>query len=261
MTIQGYQFDKIKVTPESDAALYSYLAQNSDNKVIKGATATASGLNIYVSTGKALVQGRLIEITQQHQLSAQSNTTGYVVITVDLTQSNTATGTPGTSSYIAVNNQLKMELVETLTQQDLSDGGLIYTFPLYSYVSTGTSITLTKIKSSYPTDVITLTGVSMGYGATATIIRDGNRVDVTMTGSYAGGTGYHALNELFPLGFRPTKTWGIATVGMIAGQGGVTPVGWLINQTGVMSCAGGVSAGNTLILNGSASWYTTDPFP
>ena len=27
MTLQGYQFDKAKVTPESDAALYSYLAQ------------------------------------------------------------------------------------------------------------------------------------------------------------------------------------------------------------------------------------------
>ncbi|MBW9299077.1 hypothetical protein D9N16_10105 [Lactococcus raffinolactis] len=159
MTIQGYQFDKIKVTPESDAALYSYLAQNSDNKVINGATATASGLNIYVATGKALVQGRLIEITQQHQLSVQSNTTGYVVLTVDLTQSNTATGIPGTSSYIAVNNQLRLELVELLNQQDLNNGGLIYTFPLYSYASTGSSVALTKLDKSYritETDWITI---------------------------------------------------------------------------------------------------------
>ncbi|MBW9299040.1 hypothetical protein D9N16_09915, partial [Lactococcus raffinolactis] len=60
MTLQGYQFDKAKVTPESDAQLYSYLAQSSDNKVISGLTATAIGLNVYVESGKALVQGRLV---------------------------------------------------------------------------------------------------------------------------------------------------------------------------------------------------------
>ena len=64
MTLQGYQFDKAKVTPEADAQLYSYLAQTSDNKVISGLTATATGLNVYVSAGKALVQGRLIENSQ-----------------------------------------------------------------------------------------------------------------------------------------------------------------------------------------------------
>ena len=149
MTIQGYQFDKAKVAPEADAALYSYLAQGIDNKVITGLTATASGLNIYVSTGKVLVQGRLVAVTQQHQLLAQANKSGFVCITVDLTQDNTATGTPGTSSYAPVNNQLRLELVETLVQQDLSNGGLIYALPLYSYVATGASITLKKNQSNY----------------------------------------------------------------------------------------------------------------
>ena len=150
MTLQGYQFDKVKVTPESDAQLYSYLAQSSDNKVISGLTATATGLNVYVSTGKALVQGRLIENGQQMQLTAQANKSGYVCITIDLTQTNTSTGAPGTSNYVPVNNQLRLELVDTLNQQDLnSGGGLIYTFPLYSYVSTGTSISLTKIDRGF----------------------------------------------------------------------------------------------------------------
>ncbi|QIW51743.1 hypothetical protein [Pseudolactococcus raffinolactis] len=145
MALQGYQFDKAKVTPEADAALYSYLAQSSDNKVISGLTVTATGLNVYVASGKALVQGRLVEVTQQHQLTAQANKSGYICITVDLTQDNTSTGTPGTSNYLPVNNQLRIELVEVLNQQDLnSGGGLIYTFPLYSYVSTGTSVSLTK---------------------------------------------------------------------------------------------------------------------
>lgn len=144
MTLNGYQFDKAKVTPEADAALYSYLAQSSDNKVISGLTVTATGLNVYVASGKALVQGRLVEVTQQHQLTAQANKSGYICITVDLTQDNTSTGTPGTSDYAPVNNQLRLELVDTLNQQNLNSGGLIYTFPLYSYVSTGATVSLTK---------------------------------------------------------------------------------------------------------------------
>ena len=149
MTLQGYQFDKAKVTPESDAKLYSYLAQSSDNKVISGMTATTTGLNVYVASGKALVQGRLVEVTQQHQLTAQANKSGYVCITIDLTQTNTSTGAPGTSNYMPVNNQRRLELVETLNRQDLNNGGLIYTFPLYSYISTGATVTLTKISFSF----------------------------------------------------------------------------------------------------------------
>ena len=149
MTLKGYQFDKAKVTPEADAQLYSYLAQSSDNKVISGLTVTATGLNVYVASGKALVQGRLVEVTQQHQLTAQANKTGYVCITIDLTQNNTSAGTPGTSDYVPVNNQLRLELVDTLNQQDLNSGGLIYTFPLYSYVSTGATMTLTKNSGSF----------------------------------------------------------------------------------------------------------------
>lgn len=149
MTLQGYQFDKAKVTPEADAQLYSYLAQASDNKVISGLTATATGLNVYVASGKALVQGRLVESGQQMQLTAQANKTGYVCITIDLTQDNTSTGTPGTSGYVPINNQLRLELVDTLNQQNLNSGGLIYTFPIYSYVSTGATLTLTKILKNY----------------------------------------------------------------------------------------------------------------
>ena len=254
MTIQGYQFDKIKVTPESDAALYSYLAQNSDNKVIKGATATASGLNIYVSTGKALVQGRLIEITQQHQLSAQSNTTGYVLITVDLTQSNTATGTPGTSSYIAVNNQLKMELVETLTQQDLSDGGLIYTFPLYSYVSTGTSVALTKIDKSFFKKMETAT-IDLGWGMSVVLTKKDGVVFANGTAtpsSSAGSTGGFDLGVKVPDGFRPR----LNNEAIIKSQGNNSQwSSYVITSSGsARIITGGMNVGYTFHVNGS--WVT-----
>ena len=179
MTLQGYQFDKAKVTPEADAQLYSYLAQGLDNKVIKGMTATASGLNLYIEPGKVLVQGRFVEVTQQHQLSAQANTSGYVVITIDLTQTNTSTGTPGTANYEPVNNQLRLEIVESLNRQDLGSGGVIYTLPLYSYTTTGTSVVLTKDSKSFPTN--SWSG-ELGGGITLSLRKKGTTVEYSIGG-------------------------------------------------------------------------------
>ena len=207
MTLQGYQFDKSKVTPEADAQLYSYLAQSSDNKVISGLTATATGLNVYVAAGKALIQGRLVDNGQQEQLTVQANTTGYVVITIDLTQSNTAIGTPGTGNYLPINNQLRLEVVGNLNQQNLNDGGLIYTFPIYSYTSTGTSATLTKYKQSFKQpDYISAT-FGIGFGVPVTAKRIGNVVTITFRGQNTSqipsGT---KMNEKIPLGYRPIET-------------------------------------------------------
>ena len=207
MTLQGYQFDNAKVTPEADAQLYSYLAQSSDNKVISGMTATTTGLNVYVAAGKALVQGRLVEVTQQHQLTAQANKTGYICITIDLTQNNASTGAPGTSNYVPVNNQLRLELVDILNQQNLNDGGLIYTFPIYSYTSTGTSVTLTQYKQSFKQPDYISAAFGIGFGVPVTAKRIGNVVTITFRGQNTSqipsGT---KMNEKIPLGYRPIET-------------------------------------------------------
>ena len=214
MTLQGYQFDKAKVTPESDAQLYSYLAQGLDNKVIKGMTATASGLNLYIEPGKALVQGRFVEITQQHQLSAQANTSGYVVITIDLTQTNTSTGTPGTVDYEPVNNQLRLEIVESLNRQDLGLGGVIYTLPLYSYTSTGTSVVLTKDSKSFPTN--SWSG-ELGGGVTLSLRKKGTTVEYSIGGGISSNilAGSNLVKLSIPSEFRPIKRYSL--VGHMSG--------------------------------------------
>lgn len=152
MTIQGYQFDKCKVTPEADAALY-YELNNKQNHVIAGykneMNVTSSGLNVYVDTGCALVMGRYCEITNQEQLSVMANTEGYVCITIDLTETNTAEGVPGNPDYVVANNQLRVELVNELVQQDLFNDGQVYTFPLAKVVANGTGIIVSKTDDSY----------------------------------------------------------------------------------------------------------------
>ena len=259
MTLQGYQFDKAKVTPEADAQLYSYLAQTSDNKVISGLTATATGLNVYVSAGKALVQGRLIENSQQMQLTAQANKTGYVCVTIDLTQTNTATGTPGTSDYTPVNNQLRLELVNVLNQQNLNNDGLIYTFPIYSYSTTGTSVTLTKLTANYWGRKER--SFNLSYGITANITRVGNMVEL-MVSSQPGtiiSTGIKDVGNSIPAGYRPhgmfrmplvRRDTGASTMIVSQPNGAVQ----LVNFTGS-------NIPTTAYLEGTAFFFTDDPMP
>lgn len=262
MTLQGYQFDKVKVTPEADAQLYSYLAQSSDNKVISGMTVTATGLNVYVASGKALVQGRLVEVTQQHQLTAQANKSGYICITVDLTQNNTSTGTPGTSGYLPVNNQLRLELVDVLNQQDLNNGGLIYTFPIYSYVSIGATVTLEKIDKSFrPESTITSITVASIFGISFQLTRVGNMVTANVPTQIVNFTDIgedKKANEVLPLGFRPKTR---ASFGVFRFFNSTTYPVFALDFLN----SGEISFTNTqkgyLVSLGSTSYFTADPLP
>ena len=262
MTLQGYQFDKAKVTPEADAQLYSYLAQSSDNKVISGMTATTTGLNVYVAAGKALVQGRLIDNGQQMQLTAQANKTGYVCITIDLTQTNTSTGSPGTSNYVPVNNQLRLELVDILNQQNLNDGGLIYTFPIYSYTSTGTSINLTKIKRNYYTKSAT-TIVTGPYNLTLTITRIDDTIefvsDRIVLSSGATGHEQSAAGFTIPLGFRPISR-ALVDIKLNNGFTMYNPMLLRIDSSGATWLTNEATTNNRN-MQSFATWKTNDPWP
>lgn len=254
MTLQGYQFDKAKVTPEADATLYSYLAQSSDNKVISGLTATATGLNVYIASGKALVQGRLIENGQQAQLTAQANKTGYVCITIDLTQNNTSTGTPGNIDYLPINNQLRLELVDALNRQDLNNGGLIYTFPIYSYVSTGSSVTLTKIVNQ---TYIAKTIDNLGGGTTIRLKRVRDLVTVTFLGmTNSPIPGNTNMPVKIPDGYKPVE---IESIDFVAQGRHLDCYHYFSPDGGVRYMGDEVPTGS--YLRGVRSYFTNDPWP
>lgn len=148
MGLKGYTFDRMKISPEADALLYHSMLDGND-RIVKGyedeLKVVTTGLNTYVSPGACIVQGRMIEVDEEMKLSVSANDTGYVCIVIDLTQNNTSTGGAGTPEYQPVNNQIRLEVVKGLVQQDLHNGGQLYTFPLASFTSTGTTVNLTKI--------------------------------------------------------------------------------------------------------------------
>ena len=148
MGLKGYTFDRMKISPKADALLYHSMLDRND-RVVKGykgeLKVVSTGLNMYVSPGACVVQGRMIEIDEEMRLSVSANDSGYVCIVIDLTQNNTSTGEAGTSGYQPVNNQIRLEVVKELVQQDLHDGGQLYTFPLASFTAIGATVNLTKI--------------------------------------------------------------------------------------------------------------------
>ena len=148
MAINGITFDRMRVTTKSDALLYYSMLDNND-RIVKGykneLNVSATGLSVFVSTGACVVQGRLIDVDEEELVSVSANDTGYICLVIDLTQVNTSEGEAGTPGYTPVNNQVRLEVVKTLVQQDLFEEGKLYTFPLASFTSTGTTVVLTKI--------------------------------------------------------------------------------------------------------------------
>ena len=148
MAINGITFDRMRVTTKSDALLYYSMLDNND-RIIKGykneLNVSATGLRVFVGTGACVVQGRLIDVDDEELVSVSANDTGYICLVIDLTQVNTSNGEAGTPGYTPVNNQLRLEVVKTLVQQDLFEEGKLYTFPLASFSSTGTTVDLTKV--------------------------------------------------------------------------------------------------------------------
>lgn len=139
MTIIAPTFDFMKVAPGDDGHLYDYLSDGGGIDPDWGSRfkVTASGLDVTVQTGMAMVKGRMIKNTSDLVIAVPANSSGSIVITVDLTKTNIFSGTPGDDNYNPVNNQVRIERVASLVQQDLLNGGSIYMFELATYISNG----------------------------------------------------------------------------------------------------------------------------
>ncbi len=143
----GYQFDRAICYSAKDASLFSNLAGDASYVLANrgtGFAVTISGLTATVGSGQALVKGRLSEILTTESVVVPANSNGFLVVHVDLTQVNTSTGTPGTSNYVVVNNQLKLKFVTSLIQDDILNGATSYMLNLGGITSTASTLTYTK---------------------------------------------------------------------------------------------------------------------
>ena len=167
MAIIAPTFDFMKVSPGDDAHLYNFFASESgvDPDYGDQFQITASGLTATVKTGMAVIKGRMVKNTEPLNIALPANSSGSIVITLDLTKQNTFTGTPGDDNYKPVNNQVRIERVASLVQQDILNGGNIYMFELATYTSNGSTVTL---KPTSPNTTGKKNGTTILYKGQAT---------------------------------------------------------------------------------------------
>lgn len=153
--IKGINFDYMKVQP-SDDAMINFASTKIDG-IIKGyrkeLKVSSSGLTITVQPGGAMIRGRGVEVTTTESIIVPPNGSGYIVLTIDLSKSNSFTGIPGEDNYTPKNNQVRLERVDDLVKQDVFEQGKIYMLPIASYRSAGTITSLTQmdVQKFYPT--------------------------------------------------------------------------------------------------------------
>lgn len=146
MAITMYQSDRNTVSPANDASLYTAITNGQSVILPRGNkfNITANGLVATIETGQAIIQGRLIEITQPETLTLPANSSGYIAIVVDLTKTNDVSGSAGTSSYSVKVNQVYLAVVTgNLTQDDLNNGGFINEMAIAKFTTTTTTATAT----------------------------------------------------------------------------------------------------------------------
>ena len=125
MAIKGYQFDNMIVHPKVDAKLYFALQGDIFYRNIGSKTggrldsiqisSTSNGKIVTITPSSHVVAGRLVEITENMTFTVPFNS--YLAFTIDLTKTNSPSGTPFTSSYSVLNNQLSLTVIsQRLTQ-------------------------------------------------------------------------------------------------------------------------------------------------
>lgn len=130
--LTGYQFDKMRVTPEADGLVYNQLLGNRD-RVIDGYASEFSIQNngngtISVLPGAILIQGRLVVNKEIATLTPPSVAKSWLCITINLSVDNTFTGSMTDGNYVGINNQVSFTFNTSgsFTKESINDGGTTY---------------------------------------------------------------------------------------------------------------------------------------
>ncbi|HFU4026422.1 TPA: hypothetical protein ACGO0F_002181 [Streptococcus suis] len=278
MTIVGYQFDRAKVSASNDAALYNSLA-NGKSYILdgqgSGLEVTVSGLTATVGTGMALICGRLVEVKEPEIVTLPASSKGYLVISINLSESNSNVGTLGEEDYSVINNQLSIGFVTNLTQQSLTNGGLVHTFNLGAVTTTTSGASFTKAANTRSVmaalvefmseqKTVATKQASIGYGTTGTLYRTGTRVRFELNSNQTSKrtNGSVTLTEKIPSGYRPriaTQAHAIMMIGTSFQGTKKLSLNFVPNGT-IYTYAEGMDVA-PLNIALSVEWETADAFP
>ncbi|HBM5791632.1 TPA: hypothetical protein LY451_003104, partial [Enterococcus faecium] len=75
----------------------------------------------------AIIQGRMVVVRQEESITVPANSSGYIALTVDLTQ-EVIPGSilPESEEYEWTNNQVKLEFITKVIKGNLNNGDKVY---------------------------------------------------------------------------------------------------------------------------------------
>lgn len=114
-----YQSDYMNVSPSADGAVFSGIG----NRIITGLVPTLVNGSVQVTAGRALVQGRLFELTSTATYTPSTNTGQYLGLIADLTKQNQ-------DGEIVQNNQYTVGFFST-PSGDLNKGDTKANIPIW----------------------------------------------------------------------------------------------------------------------------------
>lgn len=114
-----YQADFMNVSPSADGAVFSGIG----NRIITGLVPTLVNGSVQVTAGKALVQGRLFELTETKTYTPTTTGGQYLGLMVDLTQQNN-------DGETVINNQYTVGFFST-PSGDLNKGDTKANIPIW----------------------------------------------------------------------------------------------------------------------------------
>ena len=213
----SFKADNELITAIRDRAMFNTFAGN-HSYVIKGigqelaVTVTPSTLNVSVGSGEAVICGGSTIIDSDNSLTLGANESGYLVIRIDLSQTQ--------------ENICQFMKVPTLIQQNINNGtDLIYDLPLYQYTTNTSTVTsLVDIRSIRDYADTSLDGGTTGQVLTKNSNNNGDfgwadtdYMEVDTLGTHEGATPINAdLLEGHSANYFQQKLLTFIDLGLIA---------------------------------------------
>lgn len=148
MALKAMADNNVNITAQEDARLYDYLAGQNADYIIQGVgdslavSSTTTSLLVTLGSGEAVVQGRHLTNTDSTgvQLTLPQNTTAYLVLRLDLSQS--------------LGNELSFISTPSLEDDDLNNAGVVRDLILYQYITDANGVATLTDKRNFKTGIM-----------------------------------------------------------------------------------------------------------
>lgn len=149
--ITGYPFDKSQsFASEERRALATMMGRTYG--VVTGlgdkmCQVSGGPLVATIQPGTIFINGAFVTIKEPVTINVDSNTVGWIVAQMDLSQDNSATGIPDDGTYEYMLNQVQFKAIKDEPQYDLTGKALRYDVPLAKYTMSGSLVQITDYRT------------------------------------------------------------------------------------------------------------------